>query len=306
MNMVRFLIFPLIFLGTCLQSFGFDDQSGLLDRPFFDRIMKLQTMNWYTDSTEAEIKRKYPGAWIDKTPKYKIRYFYVADEATKRQFLAFRWTANLMNAWVDINLRRVYDPALDTYVHNGANLAAKEVMGRVAAKLKPGYDLIITGHSMGGSIAVLLAMHLTKAGYPLKQLVTFGQFRITNRAGTMKWRHLPFIRVAAKYDFVTWLSPSWLTGYYHFGNTLKLIGDSEYLFLVPGQGNLVDNTPGSHPSDVMDAWNKIRAVAEDWEEGQEVPELNVSIWGPGHDINNYIRKLAVIAGGFPETGSTKK
>jgi len=294
----------LIFFSIFLSVFGETDRTHLLERSFFERMLKLQTMNWYTDSTPDEIQKKYPGSWVDQTPKYQVRYFYVPDHKNKRQFLAFRWTANLMNAWVDMNFRRVYDPYLDTWVHNGANLAAREVMGRVVGRMNPDYELIITGHSMGGSIALLLSMHLQKANYPLKQVVTFGQFRVTNRAGTMKWRDLPYIRVAAEKDYVTWLPPTWLTGYHHFGKNLKLIGDTQYRFLVPGEANMLDNLAGSHPRVIQDTWERVHEAANQ-KMKTGLPDMK-SVWGPGHDLDNYIRKLAVIAAGFPEKETVGK
>ena len=293
----------LIFVSS-IVLFSETDETNTLHRPFFERVLKLQTMNWYTNSTSELIQKKYPGSWVDQTPKNKVRYFFVPDHESKRQFLAFRWTANLMNAWVDLNFRRVYDPTLDTWVHNGVNLAAKEVMGRLLGRLIPEYDLVITGHSMGGSIALVLAMHMVKADYPLSQVVTFGQFRITNRAGTMKWKDLPYIRVAAEKDYVTWLPPTWLTGYHHFGKNLKLIGDTQYRFLVPGEANMLDNLAGSHPEIVIETWERVRQEANPGLESP-LPEIQ-SVWGPGHDLDNYIRKLAVIAAGFPEAEMARK
>jgi|GEM_PF-684919 hypothetical protein len=293
----------LMLLVLSSRTFTVEDQSDLLDRGFFERMVAMQTMNSYTNSSVEEIEEKYPGAWVDQTPKYKVRYIYVPDPANQRQYLSFRWTANLMNAWIDINIRRVYDPALDIYVHKGVNLAAREVMGRVIPKLNPEHDLIITGHSMGGSIAVVLAMHLFKAGYPLEEVVSFGQFRITNRSGARKWKNLPYIRVAAKWDFVTWLPPSFLTGYHHFGKNLKLVGSSGYRFLIPGTNNMLDNTAEAHPVEALESWEKIKEVVDQWEEGEELPDPE-SVWGPGHDLDNYIRKLSRIAASLPESISS--
>lgn len=299
--LIRRANYFLVFVISIFSLFAETDESHTLKRAFFERVLKLETMNWYSNSTVELIQQKYPGSWVDQTPKNQVRYFFVPDHENKRQFLAFRWTANLMNAWVDINFRRVYDPDLDTWVHTGANLAAREVMGRLVGRLIPGYDIIITGHSMGGSIALMLAMHLQKAGYPLSQVVTFGQFRITNRAGAMKWKDLPYIRVAAEKDYVTWLPPTWLTGYHHFGKNLKLIGDTQYRFLVPGEANMLDNLAGSHPEVVIETWERVYKEANPGSE-KGLPESR-SVWGPGHDLNNYIRKLAVIAAGFPETST---
>ena len=183
-------------------------------------------------------------------------------------------------------------------VHAGFYRIAEEIYNLISSELESDYEIILTGHSMGGSIALLLSMHLQKANYPLKQVVTFGQFRVTNRAGTMKWRDLPYIRVAAEKDYVTWLPPTWLTGYHHFGKNLKLIGDTQYRFLVPGEANMLDNLAGSHPRVIQDTWERVHEAANQ-KMKTGLPDMK-SVWGPGHDLDNYIRKLAVIAAGFPK------
>lgn len=121
-------------------------------------------------------------------------------------------------------------------IHKGFYQGANEVWNSMSSKFKelikfnPDYKISVTGHSLGGSIAVLIANELKMLGYEVK-LVTFGQPKIGNYK-TSDWMDqfwgvpqlndpngvLPngMIRVTNKGDIVPFL-PLTASGFGHSG-----------------------------------------------------------------------------------------
>jgi len=93
-------------------------------------------------------------------------------------------------------------------------------------KLRSG-RIRITGHSLGGAVAVLLAVLLRNDKINVFEIVTFGQPMVTNEDGARIWNSgelaLPLFRFWNQDDIVPTLPPAisrlinWAGGYYHFG-----------------------------------------------------------------------------------------
>lgn len=60
---------------------------------------------------------------------------------------------------------------------NGIYSQAKDVLDQ-ALEERPGHDIVIVGHSLGGAIAQLAFNAFVSAGYPVSMAVTYGQFRV--------------------------------------------------------------------------------------------------------------------------------
>jgi pimeloyl-ACP methyl ester carboxylesterase len=98
------------------------------------------------------------------------RHYVARDAATKSVVVSIRGT----NSVSDVILDLICDsaPFADGYAHTGMRDAAFAVYNstvetvRVALAANPGFSLVITGHSMGGGIAVLLTKILIDS--PLK------------------------------------------------------------------------------------------------------------------------------------------
>lgn len=101
------------------------------------------------------------------------------------------------------------------------------------------YELVIVGHSMGGSVALLLALHYLDLGYHRVTLVTMGMPLVGNQEFTswadyvlgsfMPIQHdsfqRKFIRVVHKRDIVTTIPKyggTWLEKYAQFDNQIYL------------------------------------------------------------------------------------
>ena len=144
---------------------------------------------------------------------------------------AFRGTESLPD-WLT-NLQTVTDsgPWGDTKVHEGfqdafhaAALHIGEVIGRRRRKR---HQVWLTGHSLGGALAVVLAATLIESGIPVRGLYTFGAPRVGDRRfaellndalkGRAHWR------VANEGDLVPHVPPELF--FSHAGNRMLLRKD---------------------------------------------------------------------------------
>jgi pimeloyl-ACP methyl ester carboxylesterase len=75
------------------------------------------------------------------------------------------------------NFEFVFSPSPFGRVHRGYYRAASGFLSELLAALPEHAEqpLLITGHSMGGAVAALLALALERAGRPVAALYTFGQ-----------------------------------------------------------------------------------------------------------------------------------
>ncbi|QUX95763.1 lipase [Marinomonas sp. CT5] len=165
-------------------------------------------------------------------PISQVSYFL--SRADKIQTIGIRGTANLENAMVDLDLELKPDALLKIKLHQGFGLAAKAVFEDIKPFLKKDQPIHLTGHSLGGAIAVILAMYLQNDGYPVKQVITFGQPKVTNVTGAKKFEDLPLIRVVTPNDIVPLVPPISplqirdLDIFWHMGEEVILLGAQEF------------------------------------------------------------------------------
>lgn len=166
-------------------------------------------------------------------PNSELSYF-LARSSSGLQYLSFRGTSNLENALVDLDLSLKLDADLNIQLHQGFATAAKAAYDDVKSKLDKNKPIRTTGHSLGGAIAVIVAMYLQRDGYQLEQIVTFGQPKVTNVTGADVFASLPVIRVVTPKDIVPLvppLSPLQLKNldiYWHLGTEVILLSDKDY------------------------------------------------------------------------------
>lgn len=109
-------------------------------------------------------------------------------------------------------------------VHGGFQYALSSIWPEMNAFLKPLLDssrkLMITGHSLGGAMAVLAAADLIKAGQPVHNLYTFGQPKVGDTAFASeidKKIKFCYCRFVNHNDIVPRILPSMIGGYCHAG-----------------------------------------------------------------------------------------
>ncbi|MGD8350779.1 MAG: lipase family protein [Gammaproteobacteria bacterium] len=167
----------------------------------------------------------------------QVAFFLATGEAAKTQLISIRGTSNVVNAMLDISVKLKPDADTGLRLHEGFAAAAKQVFEEVKPLLLQGYRIRLTGHSLGGAVASILALYLDKAGFDLARVVTFGQPKFTNIAGAAEFRRIDLIRVVTPADLVPLLPPfdpldiKDLDVYWHAGTEVVLLADTEYAVL---------------------------------------------------------------------------
>ncbi|MDB5326089.1 MAG: lipase class 3 [Phycisphaerales bacterium] len=119
--------------------------------------------------------------------------------------LAFRGTdpVTLPNWLTDVVVKLVARQEYEGRVHHGFSSALNRSWGRLESILDQVKDkpLFLTGHSMGGALAVLTACRLAKAGRPPVATYTYGAPRVGDPAFCAGYA-LPTYRIVNRLDFV--------------------------------------------------------------------------------------------------------
>lgn len=149
-----------------------------------------------------------------------------------------------------------------------------EVDYQVRSRLKPHSKIFITGHSMGGAVATLLAAKLRQDGHRITDLITFGQ----PKTGSKKFcdhinslTDFRYHRVVNNMDIVPMLPPRW-TGYAHCGTEVYINRTSRISAATTSQ-KIQDGISG-----IRAAWNKHSMPA----------------WWFDHDIRHYVYHIKKI------------
>jgi len=167
----------------------------------------------------------------------EVNYLVATNDALKHQIIAVRGTANVDNAIVDVSLKLLPDKHAKIALHQGFAQAAEGVYTSVLPVLNKDYKTSTTGHSLGGAIAVILAMYLNIDQYELGPITTFGQPKVTNVSGALAFRHLEITRVVTSQDLVPLVPPldvmdiNNLDIYWHLGKEIVLLKGYDYAVL---------------------------------------------------------------------------
>ena len=161
-----------------------------------------------------------------------VSYFLAGN--ADMQKLSIRGTSNLENVLVDIDVSLTLDTQLGEQLHRGFAEAALAVFHHVKPSLDKSIPIVTTGHSLGGAVAVIVALYLQQDGYEIQQVVTFGQPKVTNVAGAASFESLPLLRVVTIKDIVPLVPPvsplqlQELDIYWHLGEEIILLPGQEY------------------------------------------------------------------------------
>ena len=224
--------------------------------------------------SDAAIKQKSPAgtmvSFMVESPR-GVKAYIETDDARKIQWVAVRGTWSLENVKLDVDYNKVVDGRLKIPLHKGFADTALQVYAFAKPLLRPGYEVRVTGHSLGGAAASVVLMLFREDGVKLGQAMTFGQPKVTNRAGVDKYRGLPLLRFVNDKDPVPLLPPFDLTTildegpYKHFGPEVVLKDGTDYAYF--------DGAPAERFS-VISFWNSLG--------NQQAPD---------HSIANYIQSL---------------
>jgi triacylglycerol lipase len=168
----------------------------------------------------------------------EVAYFLATNNKKKTHIISIRGTTNNQNAIVDLALQLIFDPRAQVYLHSGFAQAAAEIYKKILPKLNNDYRIKTTGHSLGGAVALILAMYLDAERFNVERIVTFGQPKLTNIQGALKYDHLNITRVVTARDLVPLVPPfdpmdiNNLDIYWHLGQELILHTGTQYSLLV--------------------------------------------------------------------------
>jgi len=185
-------------------------------------------------TNEAISLKDYTITHYSNISGFNISYLLATNDLNKSQVIAVRGTSNIENALVDIALELTTDKHTGIRLHNGFSQTARAIYAEIKPKIKADYAISTTGHSLGGAVALILAMYLDTDNYKVDQIVTFGQPKVTNIAGTNKFEHLNILRVVTPKDLVPLVPPfdpvdiNNLDIYWHPGKEVILLADTDY------------------------------------------------------------------------------
>ena len=162
-----------------------------------------------------------------------VAYFMLSNAVDKTHLISIRGTANVENTLLDMKAKLIPNRQLKILAHEGFSLGGELIFAKIKDKINPDYQIITTGHSLGGAIAVTLAMYLDLNQHNVKKIVTFGQPKVTDITGSEVFAHLPLQRFALEKDLVPMVPPVDPTTtdigiYWHLGEEIVFYSDNSY------------------------------------------------------------------------------
>ena len=177
-----------------------------------------------------------PGDWVetlalgDSVRPFQCEAFHGFIAAQKRMaIVAFRGTVSIGNFLTDAQASLVHHGLFPGLVHYGFCRAVETVYPAVRTLLHAfprELPIWVTGHSLGGAMASLVAHRLAEDGYPVRAVYTYGSPRAGDRLFRAAYR-LPNYRFVNDNDLVPHLPLRWC--YRHVGELKLLTRDGQLL-----------------------------------------------------------------------------
>jgi triacylglycerol lipase len=158
------------------------------------------------------IKQSYPRTILVNSPgTMDVQYFLEQDNEAGTQHVTIRGTANWKNVLEDVDFTVRQSPDAAIPVSAGFDLVARQILVDVRTRFSKQHRTSVTGHSLGGAVAALLAFYLIEEGYEVVHVVTFGQPRFTTsdavRSGRLRALSSVLTRVVDENDVIPMLPP---------------------------------------------------------------------------------------------------
>lgn len=234
-----YLKYPIliIFILLVLIQLVFADEKKLVE--FFSKNLPFAELSnaIYDEKNILEAVVRKRGLKLNKIANVsgvEVSYALVTDPVKKRYIIVVRGTANVENAIVDMDVKLIEDQQTGIRLHQGFLKASKPIFNQLRTELKKEYDIVTTGHSLGGAVAVILGMQLQSDHFKVSEVVTFGQPKVTNIGGANKFKDLKVLRFVRPKDMVPIVPPvdpldlQNLDIYWHLGSEIILMENNEY------------------------------------------------------------------------------
>lgn len=241
----------LLFFSGCSTSI-IHPEKDTIQFENIDKYVHMAETVYFSDLVIKQEFGNYDQLIIQNIPLIEGKYFVVKDNEKKQQIITVRGTTSIENAILDLQYVKERSPEVDMLLHSGFYEASlivyHQIVNSNSAILSPEYETILVGHSLGGAIAAILGTFLVKDHFHVKQIITFGQPKFTNKAGSEKIKNLPLIRFVNEGDMVPMLPPwtpiSSMDGgeYVHSGLEVFLSDDNHYTYLKVGQKKQSDES----------------------------------------------------------------
>jgi len=170
-----------------------------------------------------------PGNWAetlglgDTMRTFQCHEFHGFVAAQKNvAIVAFRGTVSIGNALTDVKAALIRQAIFPGLVHLGFARAAETVYPTVCTLLTAlgrRLPILVTGHSLGGAMATLVAHRLHVEGFPVRAVYSYGSPRPGNHDFRDAYR-VPNYRFVNDNDLVPHLPMKWC---YHHVGSLKLL-----------------------------------------------------------------------------------
>lgn len=202
-------------------------------REVVDYAERAQAAYWKPE----EIQQKYPlYVRVEDNQEVDVQYFVERDHDQQLHTITIRGTANKKNAKIDLKYLQSRDDMLGIDLHRGFKKAANLIYPEIKTLLggAKNYKVRLTGHSLGAALSTILMMYLQVDGFTVEKSINFGQPKVTDGEGVIKYDSLPLIRVVNETDPVPLAPPSTLLSglYQHMSPELVLLRGEFYSFLT--------------------------------------------------------------------------
>ena len=203
----------------------------------------FKEVKWYAERAKAayenekNIRQAFPQTVrVATVGDTDVQYFLEVFPKERLQVISVRGTANLKNGLEDARYLQSKNRKLGIYLHRGFDADTMKVYEDLLPHLKKGYDVKVTGHSLGAAISTLLMIYLHEDGFKVERSINFGQPKVTNKAGVRVYDFLPLTRVVDEDDVVPLVPPVTLLDsihgiYEHMGEEVILLRDEYYVYL---------------------------------------------------------------------------
>ncbi len=175
----------------------------------------------------ATLDPQYDGLVVVDLAATQNRYMLGTRTAEKRHEVWIRGTVTRQNAFTDLEYAKRRDVRLGINLHRGFMSYATAVFEDLVPRLRPGYEVVIFGHSLGAAEATIVGMLLSTDGWKVTRVYASGSPRVTDAEGARKFSNLPVLRIINEGDPVPLLPPRILVSphdpYVHLGPAVLLL-----------------------------------------------------------------------------------
>lgn len=225
---------PANYARASTQHYTPEDFSHWLDAAYIAEA----TYKSKADIESSLVSQGYKLTQYKQLEGFSVAYIVATNDKTREHIIAVRGTSNVENVIVDAAFVLVPDELTGIDIHQGFLLSARDIYQQVLPEIKPGYKINTIGHSLGGAAAILIAMMLDARGYPIDEVITFGQPKVTNISGSRKFKHLNVKRLVTPKDIVP-LTPPFdpadlmnMSIFWHQGTEIILFKNDQYAVLT--------------------------------------------------------------------------